>query len=63
LSTKEGGTPIEFQGGQSLIEITPSLESIRVLTLGNRAAFLASHCPSTAIHQPPTAVQSNSHNC
>ncbi|RWV89577.1 hypothetical protein GW17_00048268, partial [Ensete ventricosum] len=39
-----------------LIEITPSLESARVLTLGIRAAFLASYCPSTAI-------QSNSHNC
>ncbi|RWW22405.1 hypothetical protein GW17_00013399, partial [Ensete ventricosum] len=34
----------------------PSLESTRVLTLGIRAAFLASRCPSTAI-------QSNSHNC
>ncbi|RRT58174.1 hypothetical protein B296_00032262, partial [Ensete ventricosum] len=59
----EGGTPIEFQGGQPSIEITPSLESPRVLTLGIRAAFLASRCPSTTIHQPPIAIQSNFHNC
>ncbi|RWW64984.1 hypothetical protein BHE74_00027764 [Ensete ventricosum] len=53
---KEGGTPIESQGGRFLREITPSLESVRVLTLGIREAFLASRCPSTA-------VQSNSHIC
>ncbi|RWW54592.1 hypothetical protein BHE74_00038825 [Ensete ventricosum] len=37
-----GGTPIEFQGGRSPIEITPTLEFIRVLTLGIIAAFLLS---------------------
>ncbi|RWV92043.1 hypothetical protein BHE74_00018067, partial [Ensete ventricosum] len=28
-------------------------EFVRILTLGTRAAFLASRCPSTTIHQPP----------
>ncbi|RRT66926.1 hypothetical protein B296_00008623, partial [Ensete ventricosum] len=37
-------------------KITPSLESLKVLILGIRAAFLVSRCPSTA-------VESNSHNC
>ncbi|RWW03430.1 hypothetical protein GW17_00033409 [Ensete ventricosum] len=42
---------------------TPSLESIIVLTLGIRATFLASRCPSTAIHHPSAVALSNSHNC
>ncbi|RWW40697.1 hypothetical protein BHE74_00053875 [Ensete ventricosum] len=38
-------------------KITPSLESTRVLTLGIRATFLASRCPSTVGHHPPTVAQ------
>ncbi|RWV84521.1 hypothetical protein GW17_00053758, partial [Ensete ventricosum] len=42
---------------------TPSLESVRVLSLSIRVTFLASRFPSTTIHQPPKVIQSNSHNC
>ncbi|RWW88731.1 hypothetical protein BHE74_00002380 [Ensete ventricosum] len=61
--TKEGRTPIEFQGRRSPIEITPSLESTRVLILGIRATFLASRCPSIVAYLPFIVAQSNSHNC
>ncbi|RZR87240.1 hypothetical protein BHM03_00014620, partial [Ensete ventricosum] len=39
-----------------------SLESAKVLTLGIRVVFIASRCPSTAIHQPSIVIPSNSHN-
>ncbi|RZR91556.1 hypothetical protein BHM03_00019696, partial [Ensete ventricosum] len=41
----------------------PKLIISKVLTLGIRAAFLVSRCPSTTIHHPSTVAQSNSHNC
>ncbi|THU60360.1 hypothetical protein C4D60_Mb07t11830 [Musa balbisiana] len=54
-SNLEEGTPIEFQEADPLKRSTPSLESERVLTLGIRAAFLASRCP---FHSRPSSLHS-----
>ncbi|RWW62152.1 hypothetical protein BHE74_00030752 [Ensete ventricosum] len=46
---KEGGIHIEFQRGRSPIEITPNLESVRVLTPATTASHLCSIPP---LHRP-----------